>query len=276
MAAGRRVGAPRARRPRSGVWLAGILWVTACTTSPLGRTQLRLFPESEMAAMGVAAYGKMQAELAPSTDAAVNATVGCVVRGVVDVLPEPERRYAWEVTVFQDPSANAFALPGAKIGVHTGLLEVARNQHQLAAVIGHEVAHVIAGHANERMSTAFATQTGLQLVEVIAGASSPAQRQTLALLGLGAQVGILLPFSRTQEREADLIGQDLMARAGFDPRESVTLWQNMDRAGGARPPAFLSTHPSSASRMQELQARMPQALELYEASRAQGRRPRCA
>jgi len=258
------------------VWLVGVALLAACVTSPLGRRQLRLFPESQMDAMGVAAYGTMQSEMPRSSDPAVNAYVNCVVGAVVAALPDPERRYNWEVTVFQEPSANAFALPGAKIGVHTGLLGVAAGQGQLAAVVGHEIGHVLAGHSNERVSTAYATQTGLQIVQVLAGASSPGQQQLLALLGVGAEVGVILPFSRAQEREADLLGLDLMARAGFDPRESVALWQNMAQAGGARPPELLSTHPSSESRMRDLQTRMPEALQLYEAERAQGRRPRCA
>jgi predicted Zn-dependent protease len=260
----------------AGVWLAGIALLAACATSPLGRRQLRLFPESEMAAMGIAAYGKMQSELPQSRDAAVNAYVGCVADAVVAALPDRERLQGWEVTVFQDDSANAFALPGGKIGVYTGLLRVAHSQDQLAAVIGHEVAHVTAGHANERMSTAFATQSGLQVVQVIAGATSPGQQQALALLGLGVQVGVILPFSRTQESEADVMGRDTMARAGFDPRESIALWRSMAAGAGAGPPEFLSTHPSSATRMRDLEAGMPQALQLFEAARAQGRYPRCA
>jgi predicted Zn-dependent protease len=263
-------------RRSARLWLLGVALLAACVTSPLGRRQLRLFPESQMDAMGVAAYGKMQTEMPRSSDPAVNAYVICVVGAVVAALPDPERRYDWEVTVFQEPSANAFALPGAKIGVHTGLLGVASGQDQLAAVVGHEIGHVLAGHSNERVSTAYATQSGLQIVQMITGASSPGQQQILALLGVGAQVGVVLPFSRAQEREADLLGLDLMARAGFDPRESVALWQNMTQAGGARPPELLSTHPSSQTRMRELRTRMPEALQLYEAARAQGRWPRCA
>jgi predicted Zn-dependent protease len=181
---------------------------------------------------------------------------------------------AWEVVVFEDKAANAFALPGGKIGVYTGLLQVAKTQDQLAAVIGHEVAHVTARHANERVSTAFAAQAGLNIVDAIYGGTS-AGRNAMALLGLGTQVGILMPFGRAQESEADLIGLDNMARAGFDPRESITLWQNMAKAGGGAPPEFLSTHPSHGTRVEDLNKRMPDAMRLYDAARVAGRKPRC-
>ena len=181
----------------------------------------------------------------------------------------------WEITVFQDQSANAFALPGGKIGVHTGLLDVAANPDQLAAVIGHEIAHVQADHGNARMSAAYATQTGLALAQMIAGAASQEKQQLLSLLGLGAQVGVLLPYGRSQESEADRLGLEYMARAGFDPRESVNLWRNMAQAGGSKTPEFLSTHPSHGTRIENLQADMAGAVNLYEKARAQGKTPTC-
>jgi predicted Zn-dependent protease len=182
---------------------------------------------------------------------------------------------SWEIVVFRDDTPNAFALPGGKIGVNTGLFSVARNQDQLATVLGHEVAHVVAQHSNERVSTAYAAESGLQLAQAIAGAPGAEQSQLLALLGLGAQVGILLPYGREQEREADLIGLDLMADAGFDPRESIALWQNMAQAGGGQPPEFLSTHPSHGTRIQALAQRMPEALARADAARRRGALPAC-
>jgi predicted Zn-dependent protease len=143
-------------------------------------------------------------------------------------------------------------------------------------VIGHEVAHVVAQHANARVSSAYAAEAGLALANVLAGAASPQKQQLLALLGLGAQVGVLLPYGRAQESEADLLGLDLMAHAGFDPRESVQLWKNMARAGGGQPPEFLSTHPSGRTRINDLNSRMPHALSLYEQARAQGKSPDCS
>jgi predicted Zn-dependent protease len=166
-------------------------------------------------------------------------------------------------------------LPGGKIGVNTGLLKVARTQDQLAAVIGHEVAHVTEGHANERVSADFATQSSLQLLSAVADASNPMHGQLIALLGAGVQIGVLRRYDRKHESEADLVGLDFMAKAGFDPRESVALWLNMAKAGGGQPPEFLSTHPSYNSRIYELRKRIPSAMLLYEDAKARGQRPRC-
>lgn len=248
-------------------------FLAACATSPTGRTQLRLFPDSQMATMGEAAYLDIKRETPASKDPKINAYVRCVARAITDQVEGSAR---WEITVFESEQVNAFALPGGKIGVYTGLLDVARNQDQLATVLGHEVGHVIADHGNARVSAAFATSAGLELAAALAGAGqSPRKQELLALLGLGAQVGILLPYGRGQETEADILGLDLMARAGFDPRASVELWRGMARKGGAQPPEFLSTHPAHATRIETLQRHMPQAVERYRVARARGADPRC-
>ncbi len=255
---------------------ASVLLLVACATSPLGRSQLRLFSAAQMDEMGVAAFQKMQSEMPRSSDERAARIVRCVADAITAEIEGSEARLRWETTLFADESPNAFALPGGKIGVHMGLLQVARSQSQLATVIGHEVAHVLAQHANERVSTQYAAQAGLSAVQVLSGSPSPAQQQLLALLGVGAQVGVILPFSRAQEREADLLGLDLMARAGFDPQESVALWRNMEAAGGGQPPEFLSTHPSHGTRIRDLQERIPGALLLREGARQRGRQPRCS
>ena len=182
---------------------------------------------------------------------------------------------SWEVVVFKDDAANAFALPGGRVGVYTGLLAVAKNQHQLATVIGHEVAHVQARHANERVSQSFAVEQGLNIISAVASPQSGAGQSLMGMLGVGAQYGILMPFSRVQESEADMLGLDLMARAGFDPRESVQLWKNMARSGGGQPPEFLSTHPSHSTRISDLIGRLPLALQLRNQAQQRGRRPNC-
>jgi len=248
---------------------------TACATSPLGRSQLKLFPDGQMDQMGLATFDQMKRQIPQSKDRRTTNYVGCVAAAIVAELPPVQAR-DWQVVVFEDPSANAFALPGRRIGVHTGLLKVATNQDQLAAVIGHEIAHVIAGHANERISQAFATQTGLQLAQVAAGAASPAQQQLIGLLGAGAQYGIILPYSRTHETEADLVGLDLMAHAGFDPAASVRLWTNMSGQGSQQPPEILSTHPSHGRRIRDLEQRVPAARKLYTAARQAGKKPACS
>lgn len=253
--------------------LVSILFVISCATSPLGRSQLRFYSDRDMKAMGEAAFNQMRTQVATTNSVQESAYVDCVARAITQTLGTGEMD--WEIVVFNDPQVNAFALPGGKIGVYSGLLEVAENQSQLAAVIGHEIAHVQADHANERVSTSTLAQVGMQVVSTISGSPGPQRDRALAALGLGVQVGVLLPFSRTQEQEADLIGLDLMARAGFDPRESVTLWQNMARSAGKAPPEFLSTHPSSSTRIQDLRGRMPVALSLYNEAVANNRRPNC-
>lgn len=259
---------------------------TGCATSPLGRRQLVLYPDTEMDVMGVQAFHQMKERFPISNDAATTRYVRCVARAITDALPGDGSRQVWEVVVFKEDSANAFALPGGKIGVNTGLLEVAVSPDQLAAVIGHEVAHVLARHSNERVSTGFATEIGLVAAQqaLSANTSSVAAQQAMAMLGLGAQVGILLPYSRTQESEADLLGLDLMARAGFDPGASIQLWRNMARhaqskqqgANTGTPPEYLSTHPSHATRISSLQARLPSAQKLHEKARSEGRRTQCS
>jgi len=251
-----------------------LLALTACATSPLGRSQLQLFPEDQMVRMGANAYEDIRQRSPEVEDEAVRGYVACVANAITREVDEASSG-GWVVTVFDDEQANAFALPGGKIGVYRGLLEVAETPPQLATVIAHEVAHVLAEHSNERVSTAYATETGLQLIAALGGAETQEKQQLMGLLGVGAQVGIILPFSRTQEREADLVGLDLMARAGFDPRASVELWQNMEERGGGSPPEFLSTHPSEGTRIDELGERMPRAVELYRQAQAQGKRPDC-
>jgi predicted Zn-dependent protease len=254
--------------------LAAML-VLGCQTSTLGRRQFKLLSNAEMSQMGVTAFAEISKTTPPSRDARANAVVTCVANAITRNLTGVNANTRWEVRVFADDSPNAFALPGGKIGVNTGLLQVARSQGQLAAVIGHEVAHVMEGHANERVSSEIATQTVMQAVAAVADASNPMHGQMIGLLGAGVQVGVLLPFGRKHESEADLIGLDLMAKAGFDPHESIALWRNMSKVGGGQPPEFLSTHPSHSSRIYELQRRIPSVMPIYENARASGRKPRC-
>lgn len=262
---------------RALAWVCLAFGFGACATSPLGRSQLVLFPDSEMSQMGVAAFDQMKKKTPQVEDPQMTRYVGCVAQAVArEAAGRPHAASRWDVVVFKDDTANAFALPGGKIGVHSGLLKVAKTPDQLATVLGHEVAHVLANHSNERVSTNFATQSGLQLGAAMSGASGSMTQQALfAALGLGAQVGVLLPFSRAQEREADLVGLDLMAAAGFNPDESIQLWRNMEAAGGGRPPEFLSTHPGTTTRIQDLRERLSIARPIYERARATGKQPQC-
>jgi predicted Zn-dependent protease len=257
------------------ILLLAALLATGCDESPTGRKQVTLVPEAQMAALGEQSFQELLQTLPLNDDPSLRDYVGCVAQALVDALPEPHD--SWSVAVFDEPTPNAFALPGGKIGVHSGMLRVARTPDQLAAVIGHEIGHVLANHSNERLTQELAVQGGLMLVDLFAEEPGGLQHEALRkALGIGAEYGLLLPYSRTHEREADRIGRDLMAQAGFDPRASLALWRNMAAAGGDQPPAFLSTHPSHDHRMQELGEGMEQVVGLYRQSLAAGRTPQCA
>jgi predicted Zn-dependent protease len=253
--------------------------LSACATSPTGRRQVLMMSDTQMNQMGALAFDKMKTTDKVSRDARKIAYVGCVVRALTAELASPWRELPWETQVFAIDSPNAFALPGGKVGVNTGMFDVARTQDQLAAVIGHEIGHVIARHSNERVSQSQLAQIGAAALGAYAGRNaSPEQvRQYVALLGAGAQVGVLLPFARDQERESDLIGQQIMAKAGFDPREASVLWRNMIAATHreGRPPRLLSTHPDPEARAATLEQRAPSLLASFESARATGKRPQC-
>jgi predicted Zn-dependent protease len=257
------------------ILLSAALLGTGCEESPTGRKQVALVPEAQMTALGEQGFAELLRTLPLNDDPRVRAYVGCVAEALVDALPEPHGR--WSIAVFDDPTPNAFALPGGKIGLHTGMLRIARTPDQLAAVIAHEIAHVLADHSNERLTQELAVQGGLMLLDLFAEEPGSLKHEVLrGALGIGAEYGLLLPYSRTHEREADRIGRDLMAQAGFDPRASVALWRNMSAAGGGQPPTFLSTHPSHDNRMEELAEGMEQAVEIYRQARAAGRARACS
>lgn len=230
--------------------------------------KLALFSDKQMSQMGADGYAEIKKQTPLSKDAKANARVQCVAKSLTRQVGG-----SWEVNLFAGKEANAFALPGGKIGVYEGLLKVATTQGQLAAVLGHEIGHVQAEHANQRMSTGLVTELGLRALE---GFTNIGQSRTaMAALGLGAQFGVMLPFSRAQETAADGIGLKLMSRAGYHPSESVALWQNMQKAGGSGPPQFLSTHPSHKNRIRDLQKAAPQYVPVYEQAQKAGNRPNC-
>lgn len=252
------------------VTILSAVLLSSCATSPLGRNQVAFLPEEQVSQMGIQAFDELKQKTPIETSPQINNYVKCIANAITK-----EVGGQWEVVVFKDESANAFALPGSKIGVHTGILKVAQTPSQLAAVIGHEIAHVLSKHSNERASQEILVKEGLNLTKGFLGAKG-SDPTIAAALGLGAEVGILLPYSRTHESEADLYGLDLMAKAGFDPRESVQLWENMSKASGNKnPPSFLSTHPSHATRIQDLQNRIPSAMTLYNQAKAAGKNPTC-
>lgn len=248
-----------------------------CATNPAGRSFPLLVDDRQMNALGIEAFSQLREQGQVSNDPAQRAYVRCIADALVAQLPQEWRGLPWEVEVFVDDSVNAFALPGGKVGVNTGLFTVADSADQLAAVIGHELAHVQYRHGAERVSQQVLAQTGLTIAAVAANARSPENAELiLGALGAGAQVGVLLPFSRRHESEADLEGQRLMALAGFDPAAAVTLWQRMQQAaGGNRAPTLLSTHPNPGGRIQALQAGLAQTEPMFRQAQAAGRRPDC-
>jgi len=257
--------------------LAGALvTLAACYTNPYtGRSQLLMISAAEEQQMGAQAYQQMRKD--PKHPVSTNPQevepVKRVAARVIDAAKQSKyadaaRQFQWEVTVFKaDDTLNAFALPGGKIGIYTGIFPVAQNEAGLAAIMGHEVVHALARHAAERMSQGVLAQVGMGAASIALGQSgmSPAASQAaMAALGLGAQVGVMLPFSRQHESEADYIGLLLAAQAGYDPREAVRVWQRMDQYAKGAPPEFLSTHPGHGTRIQQLQSWMPEALALYQ------------
>lgn len=254
--------------------------MTACTTttSPTGRRQVvGAVSEAQLAELGARAFYDAKAKTPQSRDSRQTAYVRCVVTSIVRQLPPDWQRLQWEVALFENPEPNAFALPGGKVGVYTGIFKVARNQDQLAGVVAHEIGHVVAHHHNERITRQMGTQTGLSIISALLGSRyGQGVGNTAQQVGGAAAQGLfLLPNSRQQESEADVVGQQLMAKAGYDPYGAVVLWQNMAAASGSRPPAWLSTHPDPASRLRELQQRADGLKPTMQAARAAGNTPRC-
>lgn len=240
------------------------LWpalLSGCVTTPYtGRSQLMIVSEQQEVGLGAQAYNQTVRESVLSDNAEALRIVRKVGERIARAADKPD--YKWEFRVFDDPEqVNAFCLPGGKVGIYTGIFPVARDEAGLAVIVGHEVAHALLRHAGERISRVQLVGAGLGIVG--AAGMNPALLQAL---GLGANVGLILPFSRSQESEADKVGLILMAKAGYDPRGAVDLWRRMDevqKKQGA-PPEFLSTHPTSSTRVEELRAYMPDALKYYQ------------
>lgn len=251
-------------RPRLAI-ASVLLLFAACETVPItGRSQIMLLPEGNELAMGLDAYKEVLKKSRVSNDAGANAQVTRVGQRIAQATGRAD--YQWEFKVIEDKQVNAFCLPGGKVAVYTGILPVARDDAGLAAVLGHEVAHAIARHGGERVSQTLLVQTGLAATQAALTRGDPATVQSVtSLLGAGASVGVLLPWGRAQESEADHLGLIYMAKAGYDPRAARDLWQRMDESskGASRPPEFLSTHPLPATRIRQIEAWLPEALGHY-------------
>lgn len=241
-----------------------IVTVTGCSTSPTGRNQLLFHSANDLNKMGATSFDQMKQEIPISTDPAVNQFVQCVADSITVNVSSKVHSGTWEVVVFDSEQVNAFALPGGKIGVYTGILNVTENDDQLAAIMGHEVGHVIAQHSNERLSSGQLSQAALAVAGTALAVSDVDNKGLLlAGLGVGIQYGVLMPYGRTHETEADIIGQELMAKSGFDPKQSVKLWENMAKLSKSAPPEFLSTHPSNQTRISGLTKNLSKTEPLY-------------
>lgn len=257
--------------------LMGGIGLAGCETNPYtGRSQLLMTSVGQEMQMGAQAYNQVKNDpkMRPSQDPREVEPVKRVAARIVEAAKrskyaEMAKQFQWEVTVIKDDrTANAFALPGGKMAVYTGIFPMAKTEAGLAAVMGHEVVHALARHGAERMSQGQVANIGLQVVGAAVGMSSknPVLGQaTMAALGVGTQVGVLLPFSRKHESEADYIGILLAADAGYDPQESVHLWERMEQqSGSGGSPEFLSTHPGHDTRIEQLKKWMPEAMAIYQ------------
>ncbi|MEE9175970.1 MAG: M48 family metallopeptidase [Thermodesulfobacteriota bacterium] len=243
--------------------------ILSCYKAPItGRSQFIIITQSQENEMGLTAFKEVLKNEQISTNQSYNNAVTRVGQRIAAV--SDTQNYKWEFKVIEDDEQiNAFALPGGKVAVYTGILPVAETDAGLATVMAHEVAHVAARHGGERVSTGILAQLGAVGVGAAMGGSDPfVYEAVMQAYGLGANVGVLLPFSRSQESEADRIGLVYMAKAGYDPREAVAFWQRMDEAvkGNPQPPEFLSTHPGYGTRIRNLQQWLPEAMVYYNSS----------
>jgi predicted Zn-dependent protease len=239
----------------------GAVLVAGCAGSGETGLGIDVVSEEQVQQMGIESWERIRSETPVSEDEAAQQTADEVAGNLLRAAGADPGE--WEVVVFQGDQANAFALPGAKIGIYDGMFQAVQNEAQLAAVVAHEIGHVQAEHARERVSSEVATQGVVQLVSAALQVGNVGYANAIAgALGAGAQYGVLLPYSRNQELEADRVGLQLMAQAGYDPRETLAFWQRMQQQGG-EPPAFLSTHPTPGNRIEQLQELMPAALETY-------------
>src|SRR5207249_7504930 len=246
-----------------------------CSTNPYtDRPQLLLISESQELQLGAQAYAQVlrDPKVKISQDPREVEPVNRVAKRVIEAAKQSKyaemaKQFNWQVIVIKDDKTmNAFALPGGKIAVYTGIFPIAKNEAGLAAILGHEVTHALARHGAERMSQGLLTQLGLEAANIALASqgTSPIVMQTdTTALGLGANLGVLLPFSRAHESEADYIGLLLAAQAGYDPREAVRVWERMEQVSKGQPAEFLSTHPSHGTRIQQLEGWMNEALSYY-------------
>jgi predicted Zn-dependent protease len=224
---------------------------------------LNLVPQQQVEEMGQQTWQELRAKTPQTSDAGMQRRAQQISNRLLSAAGENPT--AWDVVVFQGGDANAFAVPGNHIGVYEGMMRFAQSDDELAAVIGHEIAHVTRNHSAERLNTHMATQAGISIAAAAAGASNIGSPDMIAgILGAGAQFGVEMPYGRNQELEADRLGLGYMARAGYNPQAAVSLWQRMEQGSA---PEFLSTHPGADRRIERIQQWLPEVMPVYEANR---------
>ncbi len=252
-----------------------LLALTACTTVPItGRSQLNLIPGSSMLSMSLQQYDTFLKEHKLSADKKQTEMVkhvGARIQEAVERyfassgMSSRLSGYQWEFNLVEDKEVNAWCMPGGKVVVYTGILPVTQGEAGLAVVMGHEIAHAVAEHGNERMSQGLLAQFGgMALAEALAAKPAATRQLWMTVYGVGAKYGAIMPYSRLQESEADHLGLIFMAMAGYDPNEAVSFWRRMSaQKGGQAIPAFLSTHPSDAARIDNIRRLIPETMRYY-------------
>ena len=255
--------------------IALLLLIVGCATVPVtGRKSLNILPDSELLSMSLQEYKDVLKKSKLSNDPAEVQMVKRVGKRIASAteqfftekgMKSEIKNYKWEFSLIEDDKvANAWCMPGGKVAVYTGILPITQDATGLAVVMGHEISHAIAKHGNERMSQGLLAQLGAAGLSAALSTNPGATSQIfMAAYGVGANVGVLLPYSRIQESEADHIGLILMAKAGYDPREAIPFWKRMNEKGGNRPPEFLSTHPAPETRIKDIEAKIPEAMKYY-------------
>jgi len=251
-----------------------LILILSCATAPVtGRKQLLLIPSAELNTMSFQQYSEFISSNKLSTDkqqTAMVKEVGHKIQGAVERYFAQQgnsshlRGYEWEFNLVEDSAVNAWCMPGGKVVVYTGILPVTKDATGLAVVMGHEIAHAVANHGNERMSQGLVTQLGgMALAKALETKKEETQNLFLTAYGVGATIGVLLPYSRTQESESDHLGLIFMAMAGYNPNEAVSFWERMAAGKSGAPPEFLSTHPSDETRIKKIKEALPEAMKYY-------------
>jgi predicted Zn-dependent protease len=248
--------------------LLAVITLTGCSTVPVtGRSQLNIMSPDQETQLGLSSFNELKKQTPISNDASAKALVTKVGQRIAAVAGKDMPNAQWEFVVFESKEANAFCLPGGKVGVYTGILAITKDEGGMATVLGHEIAHAVARHGGERMSEAQVLQTGAQLLGTSMSSADPRWQQVAGIAyGVTSTVGLELPHSRKQESEADEIGLIYMARAGYDPEAAVQFWERFgayNKEQGSSTPAFLRTHPTDDTRIQQLKALMPKAKAEY-------------